>query len=89
MNYTKIISPNDLKRAINKAIKGNKDIIYHIGTYIAYNFYFSYHIIPDSDNEIENERTYSDFRFCYPELYEKVEERVKIVFRKMIGDFDN
>jgi len=77
-----IKSPNQLKEAIELAISGNKEILYDIARYVAYNYYMYTHIKKDSKEDMENEQIYSDFRENHVDLYKEVEEIVDMIYNK-------
>lgn len=71
-----IRSAKELQEAIDLAIKGDDDILFSMGKYIAYNYYMNIHIKKDSPDDIENEKIYKRFQLEYPGLWKKVEEWV-------------
>ena len=72
----------ELKACLDKAIAGDKGILFSIGKYIAYNYYMCYHIIEGSAEDLENEKNYSDFKNNHPDLYGQVESWVTFNFNK-------
>ena len=72
----------ELKASLDKAIAGDKGVLFSIGKYIAYNYYMCYHIIEGSDDDLENEKNYSEFKNNHPDLYANVEGWVTFNFNK-------
>jgi len=77
-----ITNSEELKSAIDKAIAGDRGILFSIGKYIAYNYYMSFHIKEGSTDDLANEKIYSSFNQEYPKLYEQVEGWVTFNFNK-------
>ena len=77
-----IKSAAELKECLDKAIAGDKGILFSIGKYIAYNYYMCFHIKEGCDDDLENEKNYSDFKNNHPELYVQVEGWVTYNFNK-------
>ena len=77
-----ITSAAELKACLDKAIAGDNGILFSIGKYIAYNYYMCYHIIEGSDDDLENEKNYSEFKNNHPDLYANVEGWVTFNFNK-------
>ena len=77
-----IKSAAELKECLDKAIAGDRGILFSIGKYIAYNYYMCFHIKEGCDDDLENEKNYSDFKNNHPELYEQVEGWVTYNFNK-------
>ncbi len=77
-----IKTPKELQEAINLAISGDKEIIYDIARFIAYNYYMYTHIKKDSPEDKENERIYKEFEKNHPDLFKEVEEDVNIIYDK-------
>lgn len=66
-------TPAELKECLDKAIEGDRGILFSIGKYIAYNYYMCFHIKEGSSDDLENETLYNDFQNNYPDLFEQVE----------------
>ena len=81
-----IKNPEDFKSAIEKLVSGEKEIAYDIARYTVYNYYLNIHIKADSPQDKENELIYSDFKDKHPELYKKVFEWEKYLFKKFEED---
>ncbi len=77
-----IKSPNDLKIAIDLAIKGDVGILYDIARYISYNYYMYMHIKKDSPEDLENEIIYKSFEENYPVLHKDVELLIDGIYQK-------
>ena len=77
-----ITSAAELKACLNKAIAGDKRVLFSIGKYIAYNYYMCLHIKEGCDDDLENEKNYSEFKTNYPDLYGQVEGWVTYNFNK-------
>ena len=77
-----ITNAAELKACLDKAIAGDKGVLFSIGKYIAYNYYMCYHIIEGSHDDLENERNYGQFKNNYPDLYGQVEGWVTYNFNK-------
>ena len=72
----------ELKVCLDKAIAGDKGVLFSIGKYIAYNYYMCFHIIEGSDDDLENEKNYNGFKNNHPDLYAQVEGWVTFNFNK-------
>ena len=77
-----ITNAAELKACLNKAIAGDKGVLFSIGKYIAYNYYMCFHIKEGSDDDLENEKNYSEFKNNHPDLYAQVEGWVTFNHRK-------
>lgn len=84
-----ITNSKELKCAIDKAIVGDRIILFSIGKYIAYNYYMSFHVKEGSANNLANEKIYSSFKQDYPKLYEQVEGWVTFNFNKWSSKMDD
>ena len=87
-----IKSPEQFKSGIEKLVLERDDKIlnelgFDIARYIVYNYYLNIHIKADSPEDKENERIYLEFKEKYPEMYKKVWELEKYLFKKMERDF--
>lgn len=83
-----ITGPEQLQNAIDKAISGDRGILFSIGKYIAYNYYMCFHIKEGSFEELENKKIYNDFQKAHPDLYEQVEGWVTYNLNKWTSKFD-
>ena len=77
-----ITNAAELKACLDKAIAGDKGVLFSIGKYIAYNYYMCYHIIEGSTDDLENEKNYNEFKINHPDLYAQVEGWVTFNFNK-------
>ncbi len=64
-----ITGPKQLRIAIDKAISGDRGILFSIGKYIAYNYYLCVHIKEGSPDDLENEKIYKAFEKEHPDLH--------------------
>ncbi len=83
-----ITNSEQLKNAIDKAIAGDKGVLFSIGKYIAYNYYMCFHIKEGSADDLENEIIYKAFEKNHPELFKQVEGWVTYNFNKFYEDDD-
>ena len=77
-----ITNSKELKAAIDKAIAGDRGILFSIGKYIAYNYYMCFHIKEGSADDLENEIMYKDFEKNHKHLWVQVEAWVTYNFNK-------
>lgn len=85
---TSITNPTQLQIAIDKAISGDRGVLFSIGKYIAYNYYMCVHIKEGSVDDLENEIIYKAFEKNHPELFKQVEGWVTYNFDKFYNDDD-
>lgn len=85
---TSITNPTQLQIAIDKAISGDRGILFSIGKYIAYNYYLCFHIKEGSPEDLENEKIYKAFEKEHQDLYEQVEGLVTYYHGRLTEDDD-
>jgi hypothetical protein len=83
-----ITGPEQLQMAIDKAISGDRGILFSIGKYIAYNYYMCFHIKEGSQDDLENEKIYKAFEKEYPDLHAQVEGVVTYYYNRITDDDD-
>ncbi len=85
---TSITNPTQLQIAIDKAISGDRGVLFSIGKYIAYNYYLCFHIKEGSPEDLENEKIYKAFEKEHQDLYEQVEGLVNYYHGRLTEDDD-
>ena len=78
-----ITDSKSFKKAIDLAIAGNKNIVMDIANYVTYNYYMCLHIKEGSDDDLQNEKLYTELKENYPELYYVVEGWVNYKFNRI------
>lgn len=72
-----IKTPEDLKIAVDKALVGDKNIIWDIGNYKWYNFYTNTHIESGSPDDIKNQEIFNYIEREFPDLHCEIEKVVE------------
>lgn len=75
-----IKTSEQLQETILLAENGNKEILYDIARYIAYNYYMYCHVKRGSEQDLSNEIIYKQFQKNSPELYEEVECQIDTIY---------
>ncbi len=83
---TSITNPKQLQIAIDKAISGDRGILFSIGKYIAYNYYMCFHIKEGSPDDLENEKIYKAFEKEHPDLHAQIEGVVTYYYNRITDD---
>jgi hypothetical protein len=83
-----ITSPERLQQAIDKAISGDKVVLFSISKYIAYHYYMCFHIKEGTTDDLANDVIYKAFKKEHPELFAKVEGLIDYEYRKWTMDED-
>jgi hypothetical protein len=81
-----IKTSKDLKEAIEKLVAGESGLVYDIARYVTYNYYMNTHIKVGSDEDVQNDKVYTEFKTLHPELYNEVELDVDMLFKRMESD---
>jgi hypothetical protein len=84
-----ITSPDGLQQAINKAVSGDRGMLFSISKYIAYNYYLCFHIKEGSADDLANEVIYKAFQEEHPELFAQVEGLIDYEYNKWSQDDDD
>jgi hypothetical protein len=84
-----IKSPTELQEAIDNLVLGDKHMSFDIARYVTYNYYMYTHIKKNSAEDLENERIYKKFEKEHSDLFNKVEEQVDFLFKRMSSDLDD
>ena len=77
-----IKTSQQLQEAIVLAKDDSKEILYDIARYIAYNYYMHCHIKKDSQQDLNNDMLYKQFKQDSPELYKEVEQLIDMIYEK-------